>query len=229
MGIIEVKNLTKVYEKEGVVIRALQGITMEILEGSFVAITGASGSGKSTLLHILAGIDDATSGEVWINGIQTNRLSRDEKTVFRRKNIGLIYQFFNLVSVLTVAENILLPATLDGKKADERKLQELMEKLHLEERKNHFPSELSGGQQQRVAIARAIYNKPLVVLADEPTGNLDSYNRIDVMNALMLLNQECNITVVMVTHDSELAAYADRIIRISDGQIVEDKEKANND
>lgn len=229
MGIIEVKNLTKVYEKEGVVIRALQGITMEILEGSFVAITGASGSGKSTLLHILAGIDDATSGEVWINGIQTNRLSRDEKTVFRRKNIGLIYQFFNLVSVLTVAENILLPATLDGKKADERKLQELMERLHLEERKNHFPSELSGGQQQRVAIARAIYNKPLVVLADEPTGNLDSYNRIDVMNALMLLNQECNITVVMVTHDSELAAYADRIIRISDGQIVEDKEKANND
>lgn len=229
MGIIEVKNLTKVYEKEGVVIRALQGITMEILEGSFVAITGASGSGKSTLLHILAGIDDATSGEVWINGIQTNRLSRDEKTVFRRKNIGLIYQFFNLVSVLTVAENILLPATLDGKKADERKLQELMEKLHLEERKNHFPSELSGGQQQRVAIARAIYNKPLVVLADEPTGNLDSYNRIDVMNALMLLNKECNITVVMVTHDSELAAYADRIIRISDGQIVEDKEKANND
>lgn len=229
MGIIEVKNLTKVYEKEGVVIRALQGITMEILEGSFVAITGASGSGKSTLLHILAGIDDATSGEVWINGIQTNRLSRDEKTVFRRKNIGLIYQFFNLVSVLTVAENILLPATLDGKKADERKLQELMERLHLEERKNHFPSELSGGQQQRVAIARAIYNKPLVVLADEPTGNLDSYNRIDVMNALMLLNKECNITVVMVTHDSELAAYADRIIRISDGQIVEDKEKANND
>ncbi|MCR5465933.1 MAG: ABC transporter ATP-binding protein [Lachnospiraceae bacterium] len=229
MGIIEVKNLTKVYEKEGVVIRALQGITMEILEGSFVAITGASGSGKSTLLHILAGIDDATSGEVWISGIQTNRLSRDEKTVFRRKNIGLIYQFFNLVSVLTVAENILLPATLDGKKADERKLQELMERLHLEERKNHFPSELSGGQQQRVAIARAIYNKPLVVLADEPTGNLDSYNRIDVMNALMLLNKECNITVVMVTHDSELAAYADRIIRISDGQIVEDKEKANND
>ena len=229
MGIIEVKNLTKVYEKEGVVIRALQGITMEILEGSFVAITGASGSGKSTLLHILAGIDDATSGEVWISGIQTNRLSRDEKTVFRRKNIGLIYQFFNLVSVLTVAENILLPATLDGKKADERKLQELMERLHLEERKNHFPSELSGGQQQRVAIAHAIYNKPLVVLADEPTGNLDSYNRIDVMNALMLLNKECNITVVMVTHDSELAAYADRIIRISDGQIVEDKEKANND
>ena len=229
MGIIEVKNLTKVYEKEGVVIRALQGITMEILEGSFVAITGASGSGKSTLLHILAGIDDATSGEVWISGIQTNRLSRDEKTVFRRKNIGLIYQFFNLVSVLTVAENILLPATLDGKKADERKLQELMERLHLEERKNHFPSDLSGGQQQRVAIARAIYNKPLVVLADEPTGNLDSYNRIDVMNALMLLNKECNITVVMVTHDSELAAYADRIIRISDGQIVEDKEKANND
>ena len=229
MGIIEVKNLTKVYEKEGVVIRALQGITMEILEGSFVAITGASGSGKSTLLHILAGIDDATSGEVWISGIQTNRLSRDEKTVFRRKNIGLIYQFFNLVSVLTVAENILLPATLDGKKADERKLQELMERLHLEERKNHFPSELSGGQQQRVAIARAIYNKPLVVLEDEPTGNLDSYNRIDVMNALMLLNKECNITVVMVTHDSELAAYADRIIRISDGQIVEDKEKANND
>ncbi len=229
MGIIEVKNLTKVYEKEGVVIRALQGITMEILEGSFVAITGASGSGKSTLLHILAGIDDVTSGEVWISGIQTNRLSRDEKTVFRRKNIGLIYQFFNLVSVLTVAENILLPATLDGKKADERKLQELMERLHLEERKNHFPSELSGGQQQRVAIARAIYNKPLVVLADEPTGNLDSYNRIDVMNALMLLNKECNITVVMVTHDSELAAYADRIIRISDGQIVEDKEKANND
>ncbi|MBR5666952.1 MAG: ABC transporter ATP-binding protein [Lachnospiraceae bacterium] len=229
MGIIEVKNLTKVYEKEGVFIRALQGITMEILEGSFVAITGTSGSGKSTLLHILAGIDDATSGEVWINGIRTDRLSRDEKTVFRRKNIGLIYQFFNLVSVLTVAENIVLPATLDGKKSDAEKLKELMEKLHLEERKKHFPSELSGGQQQRVAIARAIYNKPLVVLADEPTGNLDSYNRIDVMNALMLLNKECNITVVMVTHDSELAAYADRVIKISDGKIVEDKERANND
>ena len=229
MGIVKVKNLTKVYEKEGVVIRALQGITMEILEGSFVAITGTSGSGKSTLLHILAGIDDATSGEVWINGIRTDRLSRNEKTVFRRKNIGLIYQFFNLVSVLTVAENITLPSTLDGKKPDKEKLKELLEKLHLEERKNHFPSELSGGQQQRVAIARAIYNKPLVVLADEPTGNLDSNNRIDVMNALMLLNKECNITVVMVTHDSELASYADRVIRISDGKIVEDKEKGNND
>ena len=225
MGIIEVKNLTKVYEKEGVVIRALQGITMEIREGSFVAITGTSGSGKSTLLHILAGIDDATSGEVWINGVRTDRLSRDMKTVFRRKNIGLIYQFFNLVSVLTVEENIVLPASLDGKKKDEEKLQQLLEKLHLDERKNHFPSELSGGQQQRVAIARAIYNKPLVVLADEPTGNLDSYNRTEVMNALLLLNKECNITVVMVTHDSELAAYADRVIRISDGKIVDDEEK----
>ena len=228
MGQLIVKGLTKTYEKGIVKVHALRGVDVTIDDNSFVAITGTSGSGKSTLLHILAGIDRATSGEIWLDGIRLDKLNRDDMTVFRRRNIGLIYQFFNLVSVLTVEENITLPAILDKKKIDKGRLSELLKLFHLEERKKHFPSELSGGQQQRVAIARALYNKPSIVLADEPTGNLDSENRRDVMEALRMLNRECNITVILVTHDLEIASSADRIITINDGQVVRDITKEKN-
>ncbi len=224
MDVVSVKNLTKIYEKGERKVFALNDVNLSIEKGSFVALTGTSGSGKSTFLHVLAGIDNPTSGEIIIDGEKINELSRDEMTVFRRRKIGLVYQFFNLVSVLNVEENIVLPASLDGKKVDKEKLDRILRQFHLEDRRKHFPSELSGGQQQRVAIARAIYNDPSIILADEPTGNLDSSNRKDVLDALKMLHEEYKITIILVTHDSEIANCAERIIALSDGAVVSDKD-----
>jgi putative ABC transport system ATP-binding protein len=224
---VEIKNLTKTYKKNEQCIYALNNVSILFKRGSFIAVTGTSGSGKSTLLHIIAGIDKPTSGEVIINGTKINELTQDNMTVFRRKNIGLVYQFFNLVSVLNVEENILLPYALDGKKADIEKLNYLLKRLNLDERRKHYPAELSGGQQQRVAIARAIYNEPSIILADEPTGNLDSLNRKEVLETLKKLHKEYNITIILVTHDSDIAKCADRVITLSDGTIIKDEE--NND
>lgn len=224
MDAVVVKNLTKTYQKDSHCVYALNDVSLSFEAGTFTALTGTSGSGKSTFLHILAGIDRPTSGEVFIDGMKVNDLSRDQMTVFRRRKIGLIYQFFNLVSVLTVEENILLPAALDGKAPDKERLDLLLKRLHLEERRRHYPSELSGGQQQRAAIARAIYISPSIVLADEPTGNLDSANRNDVLEALKTLHRDYHITVILVTHDPEIAACAERIITLSDGCVIRDKD-----
>ena len=221
----EIINVSKVYTQKEHTVNALKDITLNIEKGEFVAIIGTSGSGKSTLLHIIGGIDSPTSGTVKIDGKEITGLSLDELTTYRRRKVGIIYQFFNLVSVLTVEENILLPAKLDNKKVDRIKLDELMQVFNLSDRKTHFPSELSGGQQQRVAIARAIFNDPAIILADEPTGNLDMTNKKEVINALVKLNKEYQKTLILVTHDIDIAKYADRIISISDGQIVQNGEE----
>ena len=225
MSLIEIINVSKVYTQKEHTVNALKDITLNIEKGEFVAIIGTSGSGKSTLLHIIGGIDSPTSGTVKIDGKEITGLSLDELTTYRRRKVGIIYQFFNLVSVLTVEENILLPAKLDNKKVDRIKLDELMQVFNLSDRKTHFPSELSGGQQQRVAIARAIFNDPAIILADEPTGNLDMTNKKEVINALVKLNKEYQKTLILVTHDIDIAKYADRIISISDGQIVQNGEE----
>lgn len=224
MDAVVVKKLSKIYQKDGQSVHALNNISLSFEKGSFTALTGTSGSGKSTFLHILAGIDQATSGEIKIDDRKVHELCRDDMTKFRRRKIGLIYQFFNLVSVLNVEENILLPSLLDGQKPDKEKLDMLLNQLHLEHRRRHYPSELSGGQQQRVAIARALYISPSIVLADEPTGNLDSVNRKDVLEALKTLHREYHITIILVTHDIEIAECAERIITLSDGCVINDKD-----
>ena len=223
MKILEVKNLSKTYGKGDTMVKALDNVSFSVEQGEFVAIIGPSGSGKSTMLHILGGVDTPTSGQVIINNTDISTLNETALAIFRRRQIGLIYQFYNLIPILNVEENITLPCRLDGVKVEDERLHELLETLGLSERVKHLPNELSGGQQQRVSIGRALINNPAIVLADEPTGNLDSKASEEILDLLKLSNKKYKQTVIMITHDLELAAAADRIITIDDGQIVKDE------
>lgn len=224
MKILEVKNLTKVYGTGDAAIRALDNVSLSIDEGEFVAIIGSSGSGKSTLLHLMGGVDRPTSGQVLLNGLDVYDRSDEQLAIFRRREVGLVYQFYNLVPILNVVENMTLPVALDGRPVNQQRLQDMLKHLSLQGREAHLPSELSGGQQQRVAIGRALMNAPAVVLADEPTGNLDSKNSLEIMNLLRASNKEFNQTLVIITHDEEIALSADRVIAIEDGRIVRDEQ-----
>ena len=204
-------------------VKALDDVSFSVPKGQFVAIVGPSGSGKSTLLHILGGVDKATSGSVFIEGTDISMLNETTLAVFRRRQIGLIYQFYNLIPILTVEENMTLPLLLDGQKVNKKKLDSLVETLGLSHRIKHLPNELSGGQQQRVSIGRALMNNPALVLADEPTGNLDSKNSREIVDLLRAINKENNQTIIIITHDEKIALSADRIIAIEDGKIVKDE------
>lgn len=223
MEILKVENLTKIYGKENSKVVALDNVSFSVLKGEFVAIVGASGSGKSTLLHLMGGVDTPTSGKVFIDGKDIYKLSSDNLAIFRRREVGLIYQFYNLIPILTVEENITLPLLLDNRKVDKFELDEMIKLLGLERRRKHLPNELSGGQQQRTSIGRALITKPAIVLADEPTGNLDSKSSDEVVNLLEKLNKEYKQTIIMITHNLDIAAVADRIITIEDGRIVKEK------
>ena len=223
MKILEVKNLYKVYGKGETEVKALNDVSFSVDKGEFVAIIGPSGSGKSTLLHILGGVDVPTSGSVVINGENISKLNETALAIFRRRQIGLIYQFYNLIPILTVEENLTLPLRLDGRKPDKRQTDYLVKTLGLEERLNHLPNQLSGGQQQRVSIGRALINNPALMLADEPTGNLDSENSKEIVSLLRKFNKEQNQTVIIITHDERIALAADRIIEIEDGKIKRDE------
>lgn len=220
MALIEVKNLCKVYGSGEAKVEALKDINLEIEQGEFIAIVGPSGSGKSTLLHLLGGVDKPTSGEVIIKGESVYKLKEKELSVLRRRKIGFVFQFFNLIPVLTAEENIEMPVLLDGNKIDKKYMNELLKLLGLEERRNHHPSELSGGQQQRVSIGRALANKPSIILADEPTGNLDSKNSKEVLELLKYCAKKYNQTLILITHDVNIAKSADRVVTIEDGQIT---------
>ena len=229
MELIKVDNLTKIYgNKENKVI-ALDKVSLEIKEGDFIAIVGASGSGKSTLLHMLGGVDRPTEGEVYYNGENIYKLNDDELAVFRRRKIGLIYQFYNLIPILDVEENICLPLELDKKEIDVERLNELLELLNLKERRTHLPNELSGGQQQRVAIGRALIARPNVILADEPTGNLDSKTTEELLSIFKKANKKYKQTLVIITHNLEIAKCANRIITIKDGKIISDERNLLNE
>ena len=223
MEILKVKNLTKTYGKGETMVKALDDVSFSVPKGQFVAIVGPSGSGKSTLLHILGGVDKATSGSVFIEGTDISMLNETTLAIFRRRQIGLIYQFYNLIPILTVEENMTLPLLLDGQKVNKKKLDSLVETLGLSHRIKHLPNELSGGQQQRVSIGRALMNNPALVLADEPTGNLDSKNSREIVDLLRAINKENNQTIIIITHDEKIALSADRIIAIEDGKIVKDE------
>lgn len=223
MEILKVENLTKSYGTGETKINAVDGISFSIEKGEFVAIVGASGSGKSTLLHLLGGVDRPTSGKVYIDGKDIYSLNDDALAIFRRRQIGIIYQFYNLIPILNVTENIMLPCDLDSASVSKERLEEVLDTLNLKERKNHLPNELSGGQQQRVSIGRAIINNPALVLADEPTGNLDSKASDEIVTLLKMSNKKYNQTIVVITHDLEIAKEADRIITIDDGKIIKDE------
>lgn len=223
MEILKVENLTKSYGKGEAKVDAIKNINLSINKGEFVAIVGPSGSGKSTLLHLLGGVDKPTSGKVYINDVDIYNLKEKDLSIFRRRNVGLIYQFYNLIPVLSVKENILLPAELDNRKIDKNYLDDLLKTLGLKERANHLPNELSGGQQQRTSIGRALINRPSIVLADEPTGNLDSKNSKEVLELLKLSVRKYNQTLIMITHDTSIALQADRVITIEDGTIKQDE------
>lgn len=223
MSLLEVKNLTKVYGEKSTLVKALDDVSFNVNEGEFVAIVGSSGSGKSTLLHILGAVDRPTSGSVFVGDVNVFKQKDEDLAVFRRRKVGLIYQFYNLIPILNVRENMTLPILLDGKKPDEKYLNELILLLGLSKRINHLPNELSGGQQQRVSIGRALMSKPDIIMADEPTGNLDSKASIEIMNLLKLSNEKYNQTIIMITHDMELAKNAGRIITLEDGKIVKDE------
>ncbi|OAB41461.1 ABC transporter ATP-binding protein [Paenibacillus glacialis] len=220
MIILETRNLTKLYGREPNMVKALNGINLTIHNGEFVAVVGTSGSGKSTLLHMLGGLDRPTSGHVIVNGKEIFGLKDNELTIFRRRNIGFIFQSYNLVPVLNVYENITLPIELDGNNIDKAYVDTIIEVLGLESKLTNLPSQLSGGQQQRVAIARALATKPAIILADEPTGNLDSKTSQDVLGLIKVTSQQFNQTIVMITHNEEIAQLADRSIHIEDGEIV---------
>ncbi len=222
MEILKVENLSKVYGKGETKIKAVDDISFSVEKGDFVAIVGASGSGKSTLLHLLGGVDRPTKGKVFIDGVDIYAMDNDALAIFRRRQVGLIYQFYNLIPILDVEENITLPAKLDGTEVDKKHLNDLLETLGLENRKKHLPNELSGGQQQRVSIGRAIINNPALVLADEPTGNLDSKASDEIIALLKKSNQKYNQTIIVITHDLEIASSANRIITIEDGKIISD-------
>lgn len=223
MEILKVNNLSKVYGKGDTQIKALDNVSFSVEKGEFVAIVGASGSGKSTLLHVLGGVDTPTSGQVLVDGTDIVGLDQTKLAIFRRRQIGLIYQFYNLIPILNVEENITLPLLLDGRNLDEARLKELVATLGLADRVAHLPNQLSGGQQQRVSIGRALINNPALVLADEPTGNLDSSNSKEIIALLKLSNKRYHQTLIVVTHDRDIALQADRIISFGDGRIVRDE------
>jgi putative ABC transport system ATP-binding protein len=223
MEILKVENLVKTYGKGENKINAVDHISFKVNKGEFVAIVGASGSGKSTLLHLLGGVDRPTSGHVYIDSKDVYAMSDDNLAIFRRRQVGLIYQFYNLIPILNVKENITLPCDLDNKEVDQDHLKDLIKTLGLENRVDHLPNQLSGGQQQRVSIGRALINNPAIILADEPTGNLDSKASDEIISLLKLSNKKFNQTVIMITHDLEIAKEADRIITIEDGKIVKDE------
>lgn len=220
MEILRVDNLTKIYGKDTTKVVALDHVSFTVEKGEFVAIVGASGSGKSTLLHLIGGVDRPTSGKVYINGKDIFKFNDDKLAIFRRRQVGLIYQFYNLIPILNVEENITLPLALDNSEVDKERLSSLLKLLGLENRKNHLPNELSGGQQQRTSIGRAIITNPTIILADEPTGNLDSKSSDEIVALLKKSNKELNQTIIMITHNMEIAKVADRIIKIEDGKIV---------
>ena len=223
MELIRVENLSKIYGDGASEVRALDGVSLSIDAGQFVAIVGPSGSGKSTLLHILGGVDKPTSGMVYLNGQPIFDRNDEQLAIFRRREVGLIYQFYNLIPVLNVVENMILPVLLDGRKVNHERLDDLLDTLGLSERKKHLPNQLSGGQQQRVSIGRALMNAPAIVLADEPTGNLDRKNSQEIVDLLKLSNKKYRQTLILITHDENIAMQADRIIRIEDGRITRDE------
>lgn len=223
MEILKIENLTKIYGKGENEVKAVDNISFSVEKGEFLAIIGPSGSGKSTLLHIIGGVDRPTSGNVWMNGQDVYAQNEDQLAIFRRRQVGLIYQFYNLIPVLNVVENITLPVLMDGRKVNEERLNELLQTLSLENRKNNLPNQLSGGQQQRVSIGRALMNAPAVVLADEPTGNLDSKNSQEILELLKYSNKKYGQTLIIITHDESIALQADRVISIEDGKISKDE------
>lgn len=227
MNILEVKNLSKIYGKDETKVVALDNVSFSVKQGEFVAIIGPSGSGKSTLLHILGGVDVPTKGSVIINGTDISTLDETNLAIFRRRQIGLIYQFYNLIPILTVEENLTLPLLLDGRKPNKKIIDSLVKTLGLENRLKHLPSQLSGGQQQRVSIGRALMNNPALMLADEPTGNLDSENTKEIISLLKKFNKENNQTLIVITHDERIALAADRVIAIEDGRIIRDEVKTD--
>ena len=223
MNILEVNNLTKIYGNDENKVVALDHVSFTVEKGEFIAIVGSSGSGKSTLLHLIGGVDKPTSGEVIVNGQNVYKKNENELAIFRRREVGLIYQFYNLIPILTVEENMTLPVLLDNKQVNQERLDELLRILDLKSREKHLPRELSGGQQQRVSIGRALMNAPSLVLADEPTGNLDSKNSKEIIDLLKLTQKRYNQTLIMITHDENIAMQADRIIVIEDGKIKKDE------
>ena len=223
MEILRVENLTKIYGKGENAVHALDGVSFSVEKGDFISIIGPSGSGKSTLLHILGGVDKPTDGKVYMNGQDVYAQNDEQLAIFRRREVGLIYQFYNLIPVLNVTENITLPVLMDGRKVNDERLEELLNTLDLRGRENHLPNQLSGGQQQRVSIGRALMNAPAVVLADEPTGNLDSKNSQEIVELLKLSNQKYNQTLIIITHDENIALQANRILAIEDGRITRDE------
>ena len=223
MEILKVENLKRVYGTGASKVVALDNVSFTVEKGEFVSIVGASGSGKSTLLHLIGGVDRPTSGKVFINDEDIYKLNNDDLAIFRRRQIGLIYQFYNLIPILNVIENISLPLELDGRKPDKKDLNEMIELLGLENRQSHLPRQLSGGEQQRVSIGRALITRPSLILADEPTGNLDSKASEEIVSLLKKTNKKYNQTIIMITHNLEIAKMTDRIITIEDGRIVDDK------
>ncbi len=222
MEILKVDNLTKIYGKDTTKVVALDHISFSVEKGEFVAIVGASGSGKSTLLHLIGGVDRPSSGKVFIDGKDIFNFNDDKLAIFRRRQVGLIYQFYNLIPILNVEENITLPLSLDNREVDKEKLNDMLKLLGLQNRRTHLPNELSGGQQQRTSIGRALITNPTIILADEPTGNLDSKSSDEIVALLKKSNKELNQTIIMITHNMEIAKVADRIIKIEDGKIVEE-------
>lgn len=222
MEILKVENLTKTYGSGENLVHAVDDVSFSVEKGEFVAIVGASGSGKSTLLHLIGGVDRPTSGKIFVDGNDISKMNADKLAVFRRRQVGIVYQFYNLIPILTVEENITLPCDLDGRGVDRERLEMILDSFGLRARRKHLPNQLSGGQQQRTSIARALINNPSLVLADEPTGNLDSKSSEEVMSMLKMCNQSYGQTVIMITHNLDIAKQADRIITISDGKIVEE-------
>ena len=224
MDILQVNGLTKTYGKGDTIVNALDDVSFSVKKGQFVAFMGASGSGKSTLLHLLGGVDRPTSGKVYIDSKDIYDLNESNLAIFRRRNIGIIYQFYNLIPTLTAEENIMLPRLLDNRKPDAEKLRSILETIGLTDRAKHLPNELSGGQQQRVSVGRALINDPAIILADEPTGNLDSKSSREIIDLLKLSNKRYNQTLLVITHDEKIAMQADRVITIGDGKIIRDEE-----
>lgn len=222
MEILKVENLTKTYGSGENLVHAVDDVSFSVEKGEFVAIVGASGSGKSTLLHLIGGVDRPTSGKIFVDGNDISKMNDDKLAVFRRRQVGIVYQFYNLIPILTVEENITLPCDLDGRGVDRERLEMILDSFGLRARRKHLPNQLSGGQQQRTSIARALINNPSLVLADKPTGNLDSKSSEEVMSMLKMCNQNYGQTVIMITHNLDIAKQADRIITISDGKIVEE-------
>ncbi|HJA67150.1 MAG TPA: ABC transporter ATP-binding protein [Candidatus Mediterraneibacter cottocaccae] len=223
MDILKVEDLTKVYGKGAGEVRALDHVSFTVRKGEFTAIVGSSGSGKSTLLHLIGGVDSPTSGKVYVDGTDVYAQDEEALAIFRRRQVGLIYQFYNLIPVLTVRENITLPVLMDGREVNEERLEELISVLGLKRREGHLPNQLSGGQQQRVSIGRALMNAPAILLADEPTGNLDTKNSREIMQLLRYSNEKYNQTMLVITHDENIALQADRILSLEDGRIVRDE------